>query len=589
MPAVALLAVGFVAGGQRTALTEAPPDFPLELVEPGLVGYALTAAAGNVITSFPVAVSGVQYDAGTGFPLVLVRASGPFIERVGGIAAGMSGSPVYLPLDGKDALLGAIGYVFPGADHGVALVTPIAAMRDERVAGALPARVALEGYGVAVPVATPVLLSGADARAVSLLEPLFTNAKVSPLPTQLGGDGEVSAPYSLEPGAAVAVRLMTGDIDLSAIGTLTTVEGAAPSADPAEAAESPPGDAGAAAAGAAGEASAPGQGSHTFLAFGHPFLGTGPASYTLTTAHVVAIIASDSVPFKLANAGRDHLGAVHLDTPTALLGTIGATAKTLPLSLTVLVGGRRERFDVELAAAEQLYPTLAAVAALRAGDGVLRAVGPGHAALAWEIEFSGGERLNLLEQTSSESDIAYAAAVLAGGPLAVLASNPFAEPNVVAVSLSIELSRDRNAATIESLVLEEDPVKEGDNAVLHVRLQPYRRQAMVRTFSVPLPPGSSGEVTLLVRGGDVPRDLDGVPEEGGEVDEPRSFPELLDALRQQLQASELVVEAVDEEGEVERLLRVALPFVVLGSEELTLEVEPATDDSGVEAATSERR
>src|SRR5690606_33720229 len=211
----------------------------------------------------------------------------------------------------------------------------------------------------------------------------------------------------------------------------------------------------------------------------------------------------------------------------------------------------------------------------QASDRVLRAVGPGHAALAWAIELVGGEKVNVLEQTSSADDISLAAAVLAAGPLALLAGNAFAPPRVAAVDLSIEFARDRNSATIESLVLEEEPVTAGEHAILHVRLQPFRKAAVVRTFSVPLPEDASGTVTLLVRGGDVPRDIEGAPEEGGETAAPRSLPELLDALRQQLQGSELVVEAVDEYGEVERLLRVTLPYVVLGSEDLTLEIASA--------------
>ncbi len=43
--------------------------------------------------------------------LVLIRASGQAIEAAGGIAEGMSGSPVYV--DGR--LLGAISYVLPEA------------------------------------------------------------------------------------------------------------------------------------------------------------------------------------------------------------------------------------------------------------------------------------------------------------------------------------------------------------------------------------------------------------------------------------------------------------------------------------------
>src|SRR5690606_37890600 len=104
------------------------------------------------------------------------------------------------------------GYVFPEADHSVALVTPIGVMRDQRFAsGTASAAPYVAGLGRARPVATPVLLSGANARAARLLAPLFAGGPVSPFPTQVASGSQGSAPYSLEPGAAVAVRLMSGD------------------------------------------------------------------------------------------------------------------------------------------------------------------------------------------------------------------------------------------------------------------------------------------------------------------------------------------------------------------------------------------
>ena len=50
----------------------------------------------------------------------MVRVSGDPIDKSGGIASGMSGSPVYI--DGK--LLGAIGYGYSYTDHRIGLVTP---------------------------------------------------------------------------------------------------------------------------------------------------------------------------------------------------------------------------------------------------------------------------------------------------------------------------------------------------------------------------------------------------------------------------------------------------------------------------------
>lgn len=549
---VVIVASVVTTGSAQLTAGQTVPDFQLTDVRQGMTGYGLTAGPGDVIERFPVEVLGVQHAAGPGFDLVLVRVSGPFIEASGGVAAGMSGSPVYLFGGPEPALLGAIGYVFPNADHTLALVTPIAAMRADAARAGAPhdhAPVAdavaavptwqptIPGVGRAEPVATPVLLTSATSRSHEFLGPLFRDASVAPFPTQAGGTApEAAGPFALVPGAAVAVRLMSGAVELSAVGTVTTVDDG------------------------------------RLLAFGHPFLGLGAASYALAPAHVTTIVASQVVPFKLANTGAELLGTIEMDAPAAIAGTVGATPDTVPLTVAVDTGSRHEVFDLTLAADERLYPGLTAIATLQLVDEMLRMTGAGHADLAWTIELEGGERLNMLEQVNSDSDIALASARLAGGPLAILATNTFKEPAVTAIELSVSVMTEQNYATVESLVLEEDTVAAGEHAIVHVRLQPFRRQAIVRTFSVQLPATLSGTVTLLVRGGDVPRDIDDVPEEGGEVDEPRSFPELLEALRGQLQASELVIESIDEDGDILRLSRTSLPFVVLDSQEVTVTV-----------------
>ena len=533
---LAALAVSASVAAQPATI----PDFPLAAVAAGMSGYALTTGPGDVIESFPVEVVGVQFDAVPGLDLVLIRVSGPFIEASGGVAAGMSGSPVYLVSEAQPALLGAIGYVFPNADHNLALVTPIAAMRNESADAGRVSALEVQGYGRAVAVATPLLLSGSGERAAALLAPLFRDGSVSPFPIQASGGGlPTPHDFKLVPGAAIAVQLLSGAVELSAVGTVTAVEGT------------------------------------RLLALGHPFLGLGAVSFGLAPAHVTTIVSSSVVPFKLANVGTGSLGAVVLDAPAAVAAVVGARPDTVPVTITLDTGTRQETFEVLVAADERLYPTLTAVATLQLIDRLLRKSSAGHAELAWEIELGSDGRLNMLEQIDSDTDVALASARLAGGPLAILATNAFQAPTVTAIDLSVTLTTEPNYATVESLVLEEKTVAAGAHAIVHVRLQPYRRQAIVRTFSVPLPDSLSGDVTLLVRGGDVPREIEDVPAEGGEVDEPRSFFELLEALREQLQASELVIESVDAEGDIRRLLRIALPFVVHGSQEVTLSVTSA--------------
>ena len=101
---------------------------------PGDRGIALTVLEGSQTREIPVRFIGTYDDfAGPGYDLHLVELEGPDAEEVG-VAAGMSGSPVYF--DGK--LIGALAYrlgFLPKKP--VAGVTPIADMRaaaraDER-------------------------------------------------------------------------------------------------------------------------------------------------------------------------------------------------------------------------------------------------------------------------------------------------------------------------------------------------------------------------------------------------------------------------------------------------------------------------
>src|SRR5206468_7370358 len=65
---------------------------------------------------------GVEHDVILpGHAFVLVRLSGPVIDQTNGIAAGMSGSPVYDDNTGK--LMGALAYGIYGDDH-IAGMTP---------------------------------------------------------------------------------------------------------------------------------------------------------------------------------------------------------------------------------------------------------------------------------------------------------------------------------------------------------------------------------------------------------------------------------------------------------------------------------
>ncbi|MCK4682475.1 peptidase S55 SpoIVB, partial [Candidatus Bipolaricaulota bacterium] len=76
----------------------------LDEIEVGMTGVGKTIVAKDVIDEFAVEVLGIIDQPGTLSDFIVVRVSGEAIGRSGGIAHGMSGSPIYI--DGK--LIGAL-------------------------------------------------------------------------------------------------------------------------------------------------------------------------------------------------------------------------------------------------------------------------------------------------------------------------------------------------------------------------------------------------------------------------------------------------------------------------------------------------
>ncbi len=204
-------------------------------------------------------------------------------------------------------------------------------------------------------------------------------------------------------------------------------------------------------------------------------------------------------------------------------------------------------------------------------------IGGGSAELAWEIVLKGGETVRVLEQVTSPNDIAGAAAALAAEPLTVLADNIFADPEIERVALNVTLTEAQRYAEVVQVVAEVDTLEPNDPLTLFVRLQPYRGEPEVKTVRVPLPEEATGTIEVTVRGGLEARSYETTGDgDGGDDDPILSFSELLVALREHVQSSELVVETTLD-GEVRRLERLPLPFVVRGTQTVSIDVEDAGD------------
>jgi hypothetical protein len=559
-------------------LAAAPPEWmPLAEVRPGMRGEARTVVRGTTVESFNVEVLSIVPRSGPAGDLILIRASGPLIDRTGGIAAGMSGSPVYI----GGRLVGAIGFGWAFSDHSLGLVTPIADMlralpgpradqwplpRPVAAGGRAITRIAIAatpaearrlqantpGVAAMVPLARPLLISGISPRAASLLRAELEPLGVTLVEGAAGGSADMSPP--LIPGSAIGVQVIRGDLNAVSIGTLTYRRG------------------------------------DLVVGFGHPFLNRGGTSYLLTPAVIHGVVRSTAFPFKVGSAGAP-VGIITEDRRAAIGGRIG----TLPPLVTVRTmvtdrdRGRTLTLTSRVVADRQIGPVLALASAMEAVDRALDRVGEGTARVRLTLRGRGLDAPLVRENTFYHSrDIGSAALLEMPEALRLLFANEFVRTGPIDVQVTAEIAEARQTAVVTEATVESRRVRRGDAITVRITIRPFQGSPATRAIEVVVPEGFPlGNATVLVRAGGRP-----VPEQGLAallVAEPAESPAAsataqLAGFTDRDQNTDLVVELIpgaaripDTTGETSvQTVRVRTPtsWVVRGRIQVPLAVDP---------------
>lgn len=469
-----LLSMGLLfAIGWTASARVAGSFFPIEEVQPGQWGTARTVIQGTAVETFSVEVLGVLENAGPSGDLVMVKVAGDIIERVGGLASGMSGSPVYI--DGK--LLGAIAYGY-AADPTIALVTPIEQMLELlRVIDASEfgkhgdeTNAAEAGaLGEAVPIASPLMVSGLGDRALERLTKGLGQYHLVPI--RSAGVGQAVADSPLEPGSAIAAQLVRGDINISYIGTLTYIDDG------------------------------------YFIAFGHSLLNFGTVDYIAAQAYVHRTLGRYGTGMKLG-APLETIGRVLQDRGAGVAGILGETPKTVKLSVHVFDHslGRETTFEADIINNEALLVELTSSAVLEAIDRGIDRLGPGWARVNLYMHGAGLPRPIERENVYySPYDIA---AELLGEfvwGLQEFTWNEFRAIDFEEIRVDIEVSEQRRTARLISAVPAQTVVHPGDVVPVEVTIRPYRGELKTEVIDLMIPADSNlGEVVVVVRPGMFP-------------------------------------------------------------------------------------
>jgi SpoIVB peptidase S55 len=464
-------------------------------IRAGMKGYGKTVIKGVKIENFDADVIGVLRNTSPGRDMVLCRLSGLNLEKTG-VIAGMSGSPIYI--QGK--LLGAVAFAWPFGKEPIAGVTPFAQMhefvesyekrdladksRPTRIGLAAPVRVGGQIYDTVtvaqdyndpvpaaadglwmVPLRTPIQVSGFTPGSLAFLKDTFRNFGMVPMQ-----GGAVSANIAneernipLEPGGALSVAMVTGDFDMSGIGTVTHIEG------------------------------------KRVYGWGHPFFGVGACDFPLMTGYVHVINPRVTISFKMGAPLRT-VGVINADVSTCIAGWLDRKPDMLPMQVSFRTDAERpvKTFNVEVIRQRSMLPGLVQSVLTNAVDMEGDMPDETTAVVKLRIELENRPPL-MMEDVLSGSQLSgprgpQALYASIGPLLQLLTNNNLAPVRVKRIDAATELQAGRRTADIEGIEAESEVYAPGETLKANVLLRPYKgiRQRFPVTLPLPadLPEGS---------------------------------------------------------------------------------------------------
>jgi len=483
---LATLALAGVSLGAEMARPKAgkPEILPLKEVKPGMQAIAWTVFSGTEPEPMPVEIVGIWKNyLGPRQDVILCKLGGRGKET--GVAAGMSGSPVYF--DGK--LMGAIslrmGVFSPDAICGITPIESMLEIQDfdnSRPSDARTPKVVAQGFDAAdapdvasdvrtsllsggiQPIETPMMFSGFSASVLKQFEPVFSQMGVTAVQ---GGSaaGNLSAKpaagweKSLNPGEAVSGVLVSGDMSATGMGTVTYNDG------------------------------------KRILAFGHPFYNLGPIDMPMAKSEIMMVFSSTYQPTKFGSA-TEVVGALKQDRYTGIMGELGAEAPTVPVHVRVrslgaggtVIGQKDLNFNVFVH--QKWTPLLMNMTLANSLQQMNEFADEITYRVSGDVQLAGSEKLHVSTVQAGSDAMAPVPLTLGawwGDKFTRLFQNNITTPNLKQVECVVDLLPDRRIMAVDTAWTPSTEVTAGAEIPLKVFLRPYRGERIEQEITLKIP------------------------------------------------------------------------------------------------------
>ncbi|MDE3068605.1 MAG: hypothetical protein KGJ60_13805 [Verrucomicrobiota bacterium] len=505
------------------------PVMPLSDVKPGMTGEWRSVVSGTRIDRFPLQVVGIaQNFIGPQRPVIICRALDA-TNKLTGPVAGMSGSPVFI----NGRLIGAYAYGFLWPkDQALIGVTPIGQMLEVETnyppglvapppqglaqtgASAPPQWLVAPASGAAnapspaalqsamQPLPTPLFVSGVSERVLRRFSSRLAALGLDVMQAPSGPAREVN--NDLEPGSPLAGVLMSGDFDFAGTGTVTWRSG------------------------------------NRILAFGHPFLQSGPSEMPMASAQILTVVQSVQRSFKLSNTGP-VIGTIYQDRLTAVAGEIGRIPDMTHFEAWVdAPGGRTRTFQGELFQNQMLSPVISSISLEEALEATMEAEQEQTIYMETTVEIPGYQPVKLLDAASGEAggvDLAMRELRMYGA----LLNNPCRFPKVKSLTFHARLVEGRNESWLDSLNLDRNEARPGATLRAVIGLRHYHGEPTMIPVAIPVPADlRAPEVRVFVGDADAAQRMDEPP-----TVPPQTLGQVLDRLRHSRSHQDICVKLLE--------------------------------------------
>lgn len=464
---------------------------PVDQIKAGMKGKGRTVFQGNSVEEFDVEIIGVLRNFQPQKDLILAKLKNDILDYTG-VIQGMSGSPVYI--DGK--LIGAISYSlgsFP--KEAIAGITPIGEMLEIKemkgmrssFSRSMPIKkqmslmdlfeinksffrsnnkITADGKFIS-PLSIPLVFNGFSQSAFEDAKQYFSKLGFEPVYSgqSESRSDEISIPnMSLKGGDPVGVQLVSGDLSMTAVGTVTHVDG------------------------------------DDVLAFGHPLYNLGPVEYAMTKVKVLAVMPSLDSSFKLAVSDL-NVGKITQDRSSGIFGVVRQKPNLIPLNLVLNnEGGVSKKFSIKIADDSILTPVLLSVVLGSLLDSEERSFGDLTLQLSGTIYLENGQiRLQDIFTGNFNASVTNLVGLVSAVSF-FLMNNEFKDLHIYRMDLEVSASEEIRVSYLQRVWLDKYDVRPGEVMNIKVYSRNYRGESLVNEVQIPAPHLPSGSEFYLAVG-----------------------------------------------------------------------------------------